>query len=56
MKKHHQCSILAFAKKGHLETDLSDEASGDSDLDDFLDDSELEASSGTVESSEAYSE
>ena len=36
MKRHHQSSILAYAKKGHLETNRSDEASSDSDLDDYL--------------------
>lgn len=61
MKGHHQSSILAYAKKGHLETEQSDEPSSDSDLDGYLDDlltslsTELETSSAAVESSEAHS-
>ena len=61
MKRHRQSSILAYAKKGHLETKQSDEPSSDSDLDDYLDDlltdpsTELETGSATVESSEAHS-
>ena len=63
MKRHRQSSLLAYAKKGHLETEESDNLSSDSDLDDlYLDDpltdpfAEQETSSATVESSEAQSE
>ena len=63
MKRHRQSSLLAYTKKGHLETEESDNPSSDSDLDDLnLDDpptdlfAEQETSSATVESSEAQSE
>ena len=60
---YEKSSLLAYAKKGYLETEESDNPSSDSDLDNlYLDDpptdpfAEQETSSATVESSEAQSE
>ena len=39
MKRHRQSNLLAYTKKGRLETEESDNPSSDSDLDDLnLDD------------------
>ena len=49
---HHQSSILAYAKKGHLDTKESDNPTSDSDLEDLDDQSAAQEtlSSATVES------